>query len=156
MFQGKKYIIIVVSIMVLIGIIVTVYILKKNDPLEIVEETLKIKLSDSVKVQNFTYYNEGDYYEVKILLTEESLSDMENQLNRVFSGKKASKQDIKDMPNFGSTCPWWDLDEKSIITAYHTFVSSEIKWFKSSPDAHGVWAFITKGKDGKHYLYISY
>lgn len=153
--KEKKYIFIIAGIIVLISTILVLSFFKQENPFHLIKKTIGIKLPSSAKVEKYTYYDEGGYYKVKILLQEKQISDLTNKFNTIFHNS-TPRQDYGKMPNFNGTCSWWDMEEEDIVVAYNAFVSSEKKWFKLSPETHGVWAFITKQDDGKYYLYISY
>lgn len=155
MFQRKKYIIIAISIIILICIIIVIFYILKDKPIDVIEKTLKIKLPASARIVNYSYYNDGDYFDAKILITEQSINDLKKQLYSFFGGIIPDIDSIT-MPNFENVSSWWDLNREDIEVCYRNAISGKKKWFKSSPRFHDLWAFISKNKNGQFYLYISY
>ncbi len=157
MFHKKKYFAIAICILVLlIGIVISVYFVQHSRQQYVIESNLKIKLPSTSKIVNYTHYNDGGYFDAKISVENQSVNDLKEQLNVFFHGKTASAQELDNMLSFENTCSWWDLKKENIEVGYHTFVGSEKKLFISSPKTHEVWAFISKDKEDKYYLYISY
>lgn len=156
MLQRKKYIIIIAVLLILLSAVTIINDTKNNSPLYIVRKTTKLKLPISAKVENFTYDKEGDYYKIKILIEENSLKDIKEKLSKVFNNNFVPKREYDRILNYRGTCPWWDLNKENIDLVYRTYLSSQKKLFKFSPDAHQVWAFLTEEKNGVAYLYIAY
>lgn len=153
--KEKKYLFFVAGIIVLFGTIAVINFFKEKNPFNIIEETINIKMPASAKVEQYTYYDDGGYYDIKIRLAEDYMSDLQDQLNHIFH-QSIPKQDYENPNYFKGTCSWWDLDYKNVVIAYNGFCDSVKKWYKATPDSHEVWVFISKQDDGNYYLYISY
>jgi hypothetical protein len=154
MLQKKKYIIIVISIIFLIGVVAGAYFYEISRPRNVIENRLKFRLPSDSEIVNYSYDYNGGYFDTKIVIVDKSVSVVKEQLNNFFGGV-APRKAIESMPSFKNTCSWWDLNAQNIEVSYVRFVN-EKKWFGYSPKSHQVWAFISKDKEDKYYLYISY
>ncbi|OPX44080.1 hypothetical protein CLHUN_21050 [Ruminiclostridium hungatei] len=154
MLQQKKYIFIVISIIVLLCVVLVIYFTLQSRPRNVIEDKLKIRLPSTSSTVNYHYNNDGGYFKAKILIEEKTLIDLKSQLDVRFFGQTMSKSDIAQIPNFKGTCQWWDLNIEDIDVGYMNFIDEKKLFGGIYP--HQVWAFITKEKDGRYYLYISY
>lgn len=132
------------------------YLIKTDEPLALIERKLNVKLPSSSEVINYQYYRNYGSFGAKILIASKDVEDIKKQLNGFFKRESPEKA-AKKLPNFRNVYSWWDLDKQSIEAYYFTFVSGEKTWLGYySPKTRDVWAFISKNKNGQHYLYISY
>lgn len=134
-------------------IIIAINVIRKN-PINMVESKLNIKLSSDSRIIKYRYVRDGGYFNVKILIKSDNINTLKEQLDDFFSGQFDG--DISEIPNFENTCEWWDLDKENIDILYSKFISSGFNFFTYAPKSREIWAFITKERDGKCYLYISY
>lgn len=151
MFQKKKFIFVTIGVLILVVSLITFNFIQSR-PQNVIEDRLEIKLPPSAKVINYSYYNDGGYFNAKISVDASSISSLKEQLSSQLGG--IAKQKYPDI-NFENTCEWWDLDKENIVESYNTFFCGERKWFGYSPKSYEVWAFICKSKEGQYYLYIS-
>lgn len=154
MLKGKRCILIVSGIIVLIAILIIIYFVQQSRPQNVIENRLKIKLPSNSKIVNYTYHNDGGYFAAQILIESKNVNSVKEQLSNLCGG--IYKQKYSDY-NFENVYEWWDLDKQNIEVSYNIDLASErMWWFESSPKAHNMWAFISKDKEGRNYLYISY
>jgi hypothetical protein len=154
MLLKNKYIILLLIILIISALAVTITVLSRREkpeekPIDMIENRIKIKLPSSAKIENFTYYKEDDNFKAKISISNESIVNIKSQLNEFFKGTAPSEL-TNTLPHFKNTCPWWDLDKNSIEEYYRIAVDGKVV------QTYTVWAFISKDKNGQHYLYIVY
>ena len=106
----------------------------------------------SAEIINYQYDSNGRYFDAKILIEEQSINDIKKQLDNYFGGV-TSEENINEMPSFKNTASWWDMDNDNIEASYMNYV--DVKKFNTIMPRR-VWAFISKDKEDKYYLYISY
>ncbi len=153
--KQKKVIITVIITIVLIVGLVSILLFQKSRPKNVIEDKLGIKLPAESKVINFNYDMFGEYFDVKISIGRDSVDSIKKELDRYFGGL-ADEITTERIPNFSSTCSWWDLDTKNIEFCYTRFVTGKKKLFGYAVKSREVWAFISKDNSEQYYLYISY
>lgn len=152
MVQKRKIAIRIIGIILLVGIIFATYLIYQSRPKHVIESRLNLELPSTSKIVNYRYDSNGIHFKAKISLQQQSVVEAKKQLDKFFGGV-TSEENINQMPSFKNTASWWDMDNKNIEAAYMNFVDVK-RWFTLMP--HEVWAFITKDKEDKYYLYISY
>jgi hypothetical protein len=154
MVHKRKIAVSIIGIILMVGIIFATYLIYQSRPKHVIESRLKFRLPSDSEIVNYSYDYNGGYFDTKIVIGDKSVSVVKEQLNSFF-GEVAPRKAIESMPSYKNTCSWWDLNNQNIEVSYVGFVY-EKKWFGYSPKSHEVWAFISKDKEEKYYLYISY
>lgn len=148
----RKFSLKIMGIILLIGIIFVAYSIYQSRPQHVIESRLNIELPAASKIMKYDYYSNDIHFQTKISIEEQSIDYMKKQLDNFFGGV-TSEENINEMPSFKNTASWWDMDNDNIEAAYMNYVDVK-KWRKIMP--RRVWAFISKDKGDKYYLYISY
>lgn len=150
--RNKYFISTLIIVFIIASSLIIKYFLQKDNSYEVINSKLGIDLPPSLEIEKFSYDKKEGCFDAKMLITNHTVDQVEKQLNRFFGGI-ATKKVTKDLPDFGNSCPWWDLKKQDIEVYYKRFVD-EKRWFTLK--SHEVWAFISKDGEGQNYLYISY
>ena len=152
MVHKRKIAVSIIGIILMVGIIFAAYLFYQSSPENVIKSRLNLSLPASAEIINYQYDSNGRYFDAKILIEEQSINDIKKQLDNYFGGV-TSEENMKHMPSFKNSASWWDMDNDNIVAAYMNFVDVKM-WFNLVP--HEVWVFISKDKEDKYYLYISY
>ena len=153
MIKNRKRLIVLILLGLLLMLIalLAINIVNKTRPRNMIEDKLNITLPHNSQILNYNIDIITQYFDVKILIDNESLDMINKQLNNTFGNP--SDVNSSQIPNFRNTCEWWDLDKNKIIAYYNGFFSGENFL---QPKSYDTWAFIAKSSNGQYYLYISY
>lgn len=148
MLTKRKCTILAISIITIALATVAAYFIINNSPMNFIESKLKFNLPNESKIIN--YRRNGDFFDAKILIKRESINDLKDKLENTVGSYPF---DADDMPVTKDSVPWWDLDNHDIEGIYSNFFD-EKTGFGTVP--HQLWAMVSKNKDGRNYLYVSY
>ena len=128
-------------------------IISNNKKVDIIRSNIGININNPNNIINFTYDVESGSFETKIGIEEKDLNLIKKELNKCFKNEITEPY---DMWHFENTCSWWDLKKNDVKTTYRTYVIDGDGNIDNPTYSHDVWAFISKDKEDKYYLYISY
>lgn len=151
----RGYIILLIVILFLIGLFFVASIIQKNNPLNIIESKMKLKLSSGSEIIGF-YYNRGDeFFLAKVQINDQDVENLKAKLINIFK-YEYTYENVNSIPNFQNNASWWDMDKSKIEVCYFKFISGEKYIFKKARKSIELWAFIVKQSDNKYYLYLAY
>jgi len=160
----KQYVFLIVGLLIItiiIGILITRCSSHQNmvdditvediTPEEIIEEYLGLKLPATASFTNFDYPNNYGRFGGKILIDEESVSDIETQLSNSNFLNKLESKDFDRLPNFVYGFPWWDMQREDIIYGYFSVYTKHID--ENTTTSGERWIFVVQDNEGLYYLY---
>jgi len=149
----KKYVFLLIGllIIIIIGVIIARCISYNNTPQGIIEKKLELKLPATSSIIDYYYNDQSGYIAAKILIDEDSISDIESQL---ILTKVDSEYIDNCMPNFRNVTAWWDMKREDILLAYAGFMPHKHGFGKVSYNE--AWVFVVKDYEGLYYFYIAY
>lgn len=154
MLHKKKYIIVVIISVTLIGILFLVYFTQSKEPADIIESKINLKLPSTSKIINFNSNRFSGDFDAKIQINANDIENIKKELLSFFKQEYIIKN-IENLPQNEKYISWWDMDRNNVEVCYKTVISGEKHLLISTPKSAIVWAFIVKQSDENYYLYIS-